>query len=242
MALPPALLQLVEQHGCFTGCYGFNSNVEVFTSPTAPPVPMFSVSCMDCLAHFGVLGSLLPKSMNKYQLADQLSEHVRVRRGYSLSVSGYNAKGPGFWFSAVYWASCNVFLLDAERSRQLGSDLDLLMLAFQHGVLKAPTPEMLKPASFAVQPVYYDVRQPMPAVSAKADLLTAPGISLQPVTGWKKLTLAEFVGAVPGSAQAAPSIVSAVPAAPGIGQRCPKCGAEVRQRTLLYETFVGCLC
>jgi hypothetical protein len=77
----------------------------------------------------------------------------------------------------------------------------------------------------------------MPTVAAKADLLKAPGFSVQPVAGWKKLTMAEFV--------AAPQPVPAVApksSGPSIGQRCPKCGAEVRQRTLLHQMFIGCMC
>ena len=156
MALPPALLQFVEQHGCFSGCYGSNSNLHAFTVATHAPQPMVSVTCMDCLAHVGVLASLLPNGMYSHQLADEVSRHVRAHRGYSVSLSGYHTQGPGFWFGAVYWASCNVFLLDGERSRKLGTDLDLLMLSFQHGVLKPSTPAMLNPASFVVQPLFLD--------------------------------------------------------------------------------------
>lgn len=177
MALPPALLQFAEQHGCFSGCYGSNSNLEVFTSSAQPPVPTVSVTCLDCLAHVGVLASLLPKGMYSYQVADQLSQHVCARRRYSLSIGGYHSKGPGFWFSAAFWTSCNVFLLDGERSRQLGTDLELLMLAFQHGVLKPPVPGMLKAASFTVQALFHDGQHTLPTVLVKADLLTAPGIS-----------------------------------------------------------------
>jgi hypothetical protein len=235
MALPPALLQFAEQHGCFSGCYGSSSNLEVFTSSAQPPVPTVSVTCLDCLAHVGVLASLLPKGMYSHQVADQLAQHVRARRGYSLSTGGYHSKGPGFWFSAAYWTSCNVFLLDGERSRQLGTDLDLLMLAFQHGVLKPPIAGMLNPASFTVQALFHDGDRTLPNVSAKADLLTAPGISVQPVTGWRKLTMAEFVASLP---QASP----AASAAATVGQFCPKCGAEIRERSLLNQTFIGCMC
>jgi hypothetical protein len=237
MALPPALLQFVERHGCFSGCYGSNSNLHAFTAATAAPQPMVSVTCLDCLGHIGVLASLLPTGMHSYQLADELTRHVRARRGYSVSVSGYHTQGPGFWFGAVYWASCNLFLLDGERSRNLGTDLDLLMLSFQHGVLKPSAPAMLKPTSFVVQPLFLDSKQPINPVAAKADLLTASGVSLQPTAGWKKVTMAEYVGA----AAPVPAIADN-PAGPTIGQRCSKCGAEVRVRALLYETFIGCMC
>ena len=178
-----------------------------------------------------------------YKLADLLSQHVRTRRGYSVSVSGYHARGPGFWFAAVYWSSCNIFLLDGERSRKLGSDIDLLMLAFQHGVMSTADPAMRDPLSFAVESLYLDPGQTLTPLALKADLLSAPGVSLQPAAGWKKVTLAEFVGA-PAAPGAGPAASSAPPASasPGIGQRCPKCGAEIRVRTLLHQTFVGCLC
>ncbi len=237
MALPPALLQFVEQHGCFSGCYGSSSNLHAFTAANPAPQPMVSVTCLDCLLHIGVLASLLPNGMHSYQLADEVSRHVRGRRGYSVSLSGYHSQGPGFWFGAVYWASCNVFLLDGERSRKLGTDLDLLMLSFQHGVLKPPAPAMLNPTAFVVQPLFLDLQQPIRAVAAKADLLTAPGVSLQPTAGWKKVTMAEFIGAAPQ-----PAAIPTCPAGPTIGQRCPKCGAEVRVRSLLHDTFIGCMC
>jgi hypothetical protein len=248
MALPPALLQLVEQHGCISGCYGSSSNLQAFITSAGPAAPMVSVTCLDCLGHVGVLASLLPTGMSSYQLADQLSQHVRALRGYSLSVSGYHTNGPGFWLSAVYWTSCQMFLVCGDRSRSLGSDLDLLMLAFQHGVLKSTSLGMLNPTSFTVQPLYHDSRQTLPAVTVRADLLSATGISTQPVKGWKDLTLAEFVGpanpnpaVAPPPRAAASTTVAAVPA-PGVGQRCSKCGAEIRRRSLLNQTYVGCMC
>ncbi len=237
MALPPALLQFVEQHGCFSGCYGSSSNLHAITAANSAPQTMVSVTCLDCLVHIGVLASLLPNGIHSYQLADEVSRHVRGRRGYSVSLSGYHSQGPGFWFGAVYWASCNVFLLDGERSRKLGTDLDLLMLSFQHGVLKPPAPAMLNPTAFVAQPLFLDLQQPLRPVAAKADLLTAPGVSLQPTPGWKKVTMAEFIGAAPQ-----PAAIPTCPAGPTIGQRCPKCGAVVRVRSLLHDTFIGCMC
>src|SRR5262249_10724641 len=165
MALPPSLLQHVEQHGCFTGCYGSMSDVRGFFNPTQPAVPMVLVSCLDCLSYLAVPSSLLAAGTTSSALADQLTQHVRVRPGFALSTSGYHTQGPGFWLSAVYWANCGVFLLNGERSRSLGQDLDLLMLSFRHGVLKAPDPGMLTAARYSVQTVYVDPAQPLPAVS-----------------------------------------------------------------------------
>ena len=84
-------------------------------------------------------------------------------------------------------------------------------------------------------------------MTVRADLLTAAGISTQPVKGWKELTLAEYIGSantnspVAPSRGATPSAAVAVPAA-GEGQRRPKCGAEIRQRSLLNQTYFGCMC
>jgi hypothetical protein len=57
------------------------------------------------------------------------------------------------------------------------------------------------------------------------------------MAGWKKLTMAEFAAAPPPAPAAAPK-----PAGQSVVQRCPRCGAEIRQRSLLHHTFVGCLC
>jgi hypothetical protein len=238
MPLPSALIQFVEQHGCFSGCYSSSTDMPVYIAANQPPVPMISITCEDCLCHYGVLSSVLPKGMNSAQLADQLSQHVRGLRGFTLSVSGYHVNGPGFWFTALYWASCNLFLLSGEDARKHGTDLELLMLAFKHGVLKPPVPAMLDPKSFTVEEIYVNPRQLLSAIAVKSDLLKAPSVSLKPMKGWKKMTLAEFVPAP----QPVATIVAPVSSAPTIGQRCPKCGAEVRQRSLLHKTYIGCMC
>jgi hypothetical protein len=240
MALPPSVLQHVEQHGCFTGCYAASADVQVFFHPAQPPSPATVVSCQDCLKGLSVPISLLPAGTTGYSLADQLSRHVRARRGYALSLSGYHTQGPAFWFSAVYWAN-GLFLLNGERSRNLGQDLELLLLAFRHGILKPPDPAMLDPKLYAVQTVYVDPRQPPPAVTNKQSLLGSPLCRTQPVSGWQKLTLAEFLPIVnQTTAVAAPIAPNRKPLK--LGDRCPTCGAEVRVRSLLNQTYVGCLC
>ena len=179
MALPPSLLLHVEQHGCFTGCYKSQSDIRGFFNPIQPPVPMIMVSCEDCSNYLAVPTSLLAAGTTSAALADQLTQHLRGRRGYALSTAGWHAQGPGFWFSAVYWANCGLFLLNGEKSRSLGQDLDLLLLSFRHGVLKPPDPGMLTATRYAVQTVYIDPAQPLPAVGSKAALLNAPS----PVAG-----------------------------------------------------------
>jgi hypothetical protein len=243
MALPPSLLLHVEQHGCFTGCYGAASDVRGFFNPLQPPTPMLMVSCQDCLSYLAVPTSLLASGTTSSGLADHLTQHVRGRRGFALSTSGWHTQGPGFWFSAVYWANCNLFLLNGERSRSLGNDLDILMLSFRHGVLKPSDPGMLTATRYAIQTVYVDPSQPLPVVSSKTALVNAPTCRTQAVAGWQRLTLAEFLpaGAQPAAAATPPS--TAVARKPmKIGDRCPTCGADVRVRYLLKGSYIGCLC
>ena len=235
MALPPSLLQHVEQHGCFTGCYGLSSDIRGFFNPLQPPVPMVAVKCLDCDGPLGVPTALLASGTNSAMLADQLTQHLRGRRGYTLSTAGYHTQGPGFYFGAVYWATCGLFLLNGERSRSLGQDLDLLMLSFRHGVLKPPDPGMLTPSRFSVQTIYVDPTQPLPSVGIKQGLLNFPGCRTQAVGGWQRLTLAEFTPI------AAPT-TAAARKQQKLGDRCPTCGAEVRVRHLLQKSYVGCLC
>jgi hypothetical protein len=243
MALPPSFLQHVEQHSCFTGCYSSTSGVRACLDPNNPLTPLVVVSCQDCYAHLGVPQALLPAGMDSYRLAEQLTQHMRKHRGFASSVSGYWTKGPGFWFSAVYYP-CGLFLIHGERSRPVGSDLDQLMLAFQQGVLTPPDPRMLDPKQFAVQTVYGNFAHMTAAVKGKQDLLTSPQVRAQAQSGWLKLTLAEFLP-LSTAAQPCAGKPAAKPAAPKVlkvGDICPVCGAVVRERPLLNGSFVGCMC
>jgi hypothetical protein len=243
MTLPASLLQHAEQHGCFTGCYSSEPNVSVCLDPNQPPGTLIAVSCQDCFGRLGVPLSLLPPGSNSHTLAASLSQHVRARRGFGLSVGGYHARGPGFWLGAVYYSRCGVFLLDGERSRRLGTDLDLLLMAFKHGVVAPPDPRMLDPKQYAVQTVYVNFGSPQGGIATKQSLLSSPQCRLQPQPGWQKVTLAEFLPL--GGISAGATSASAKPAAARVlkvGDVCPVCGAEVRERQLLHSTFVGCLC
>jgi hypothetical protein len=247
MPLPPSFLEHVEQHPCFSGCYSSASAVRVCLDPTTPLTPLVVVSCKDCYASLAVPGSLLPPGMDTYRLADHLTQHLRKQRGFALSVSGYYTKGPGFWFSAAYYA-CGMFLIHGERSRQLGSDLDQLLLAFQHGVLSPPDARMIDPKHFSVQTVYGNFTAPSAQIGSVQDLLSSPQIKTQPQSGWQKLTLAEFVPltkASPPASSGSALKATRKPTAPRVlkpGDICPVCGAEVRERPLLRGSFVGCLC
>jgi hypothetical protein len=240
MALPPSFLLHVEQHSCFTGCYSSTSGVRACLDPNNPLVPLVVVSCQDCYGHLGVPLSLLPAGMDSYRLAEQLTQHVRKQRGYSLSVSGYWTKGPGFWFSAAYYP-CGIFLVHGERSRPVGSDLDQLLLAFHHGVIAPPDPRMIDPKQYAVQIVYGNFAR-VSAIKSKQELLASPQVRTQAMSGWQKLTLAEFLpvstAALAGAGKSGPRPARALK----LGDICPVCGAMVCERPLLNSSFVGCLC
>jgi hypothetical protein len=242
MTLPASFLQHVEQHGCFSGCYGSDSSVNACLDPARPLAPLVMVSCQDCLARVAVPATLLPAGTSSYNLARQLTDHLRVKRGFALNVSGYHVAGPGFWLSAAYYRS-GLFLLCAERSRQLGSDLDLLLLAFRHGVLQPPDTRMRDPKQYALETVYVNFGTCQPAITGKQALLSSPQCRSQPRSGWQKVTLAEFlpVSQAPPAANGAAQPV-APPKPLRVGDVCPVCGAEVRQRPLLVGSYVGCLC
>lgn len=264
MSLPATLLQHAEAHSCFSGCYGGDSNVQTCLDPAQPLSTMFVVYCYDCFAHLGVMSSLLPPRTSGSAVAGELSQHLRQKRGFALSFSGYHVQGPGFWASAAYVASCGLFFLSGERSRQMGSDLDLLLLSFQHKVAVPPDPRMLDPQQYATQETYIRFPLTQPLTSMRA-LLASPDCRSKAGSGFQRLTLAEFlpvstavqaaspappptVATPPQTTPAAATLSKSAPSAPTpprplkVGDRCPKCGAEVKTRPLLNGSFVGCLC
>ncbi|MFO0845361.1 MAG: hypothetical protein U0797_23760 [Gemmataceae bacterium] len=244
MTLPASFLQHVEQHGCFSGCYGSDSSVSACLDPARPLAPLLMVSCQDCLARIAVPAALMPHGTSSYGLARMLTDHLRMQRGFSLSVSGYHVAGPGFWLSAVYYPT-GLFLVSGERSRQLGSDLDLLQLAFQHGVVQPQDPRMRDPKQYAVETVYVNFASCSSGVTTKQSLLASAQCRAQPRSGWQKVTLAEFLLV----SQARPAAAGAAAAKPAggakalkVGDICPVCRGEVRVRPLLVGSYVGCLC
>ena len=241
MSVPASLLQHAESHACFSGCYGSDPDVSVCLDPARPLSPLLVVSCHDCFARLGVPRSLLPSGATANWLAGQLTQHLRKQRGFALSFSGYHTKGPGFWLGAAYYASCGLFLLNGERSRALGGDLDLLILAFRHGVAAPPDPRMLDPRLYATQEAYVRFTAPMAPVASRQALVMSPHCRAQPAAGFQRVTLAEFQ---PAARAAAPAKAqgSAAPRALKPGDICPVCGAEFRVRALLQGTYLGCLC
>lgn len=235
MSLPASLLQHVEQHGCFTGCYGSESNALACLDAAKPLQPVVSVSCLDCLGRIAVPQALLPSGTTTYSLSKALSDHMRQKRGFASARSGYTTTGPGFWLSYAYY-DCGLFLLSAERSRSLGTDLDVLMLAFQHKAATPPDPRMTDPKLFKLETVHVNFSQFQP-VASKQQLLASPQVKAAPQQGWAKVTLAEFLplaAAAPTPAPAAKPLQ--------MGDTCPKCKAKVAVRALLNGSFVGCLC
>lgn len=244
MSLPASLLQYVEQHTCFSGCYGSDSNVSACLDPNQPLKPIVVVSCLDCLGKLGVPLSLLPAGMNTYNLSQRLTDHMRQKRGYKLARSGYHTAGPGFWLSVIYY-DCGLFLMTAERSRQLGSDLDVLMLGMQHNVVQPGDPRMRDPKQYRIETVYVNFGTFAPQVANRAQLLASPQVRTQPQPGWQKVTLAEFLP----MAQAHPNAATPTATRGGAplkqlrpGDICPVCGAEYKCRPLLNGSFVGCMC
>ena len=246
MSIPASLLQHAESHPCFSGCYAMEPDVSACLDPARPLSPLVVVSCNDCFAKIGVPRNLLPGGATSQWLASQLTQHLRKQRGFTLSVSGYHAKGPGFWLSVVYFASCGLFLVNGERSRSLGSDLDLLLLAFRHAVLIPPDPRMLDPKQYAAQEIHVRFTAPMASIASKAALLGSPHCRTQATPGFQRVTVAEFLPARPPATTTAPGAktTNGTAAARPLkkGDICPKCGAEVCERGLLQGTFVGCLC
>lgn len=238
MTLPASFLHHVEQHGCFSGCYGSDSSVSACLDAARPLAPLLMVSCQDCLARIAVPASLMPSGTSSYSLARLLTDHLRVQRGFALSVSGYHVAGPGFWLSAVYYPS-GLFLVSAERSRQLGSDLDLLQLAFQHGVVQPLDPRMRDSKQYAIETVYVNFATCSASITTKQALMASAQCRAQPRSGWQKVTLAEFLPVSQAKA-AAKSSPAAKPLK--VGDICPVCRGEVRVRPLLVGSYLGCLC
>ena len=269
MSVPASLLQYSETHSCFTGSYRSDFEVLTCLDPAQPLEPLAVVSCEDCLARFAAPRSLLPHGVSSYWLADSLSQHIRSQRGFTFSFGGYHTQGPGFWLSAAYYGACGLMLINGERSRKLGSDLDLLILALQNAVARASDPRMLDPSQYQTQTIYVNFSVPSGAIRNKNDLLASPVCRLQPHPGFQRVTLAEFlpvvasvrVGApmsaapphfqpqfssqplVPApTAPLRPSVLKVKPANLKPGDICPVCNAEVRERWLLNVSFIGCLC
>jgi hypothetical protein len=242
MSIPASVLTHIEQHGCFSGCYGSDSDVSVCLDPNKSLQSLVVVSCKDCFAKVGVPRTMLTAGTTSAGLADALSRHLRAQRGYTFAFSGYHTHGPGLWLGAAYIGSCGLFLLNGERSRNLGSDLDLLLLAFKHGVVLPVDARMLDAKQFATSTIYVRFNAPMTPIASKQDLLASPYSKQQPTPGFQRVTLAEFLPAARTSSATTTAKATTAAKTLKVGDICPKCGAEVKLRQLLNGTFVGCMC
>jgi hypothetical protein len=267
--LPASLLMAVEAHGCFSGCYDYHTDVMVALDPHQPAERALQVQCEDCLSfHVGVLVKLLPAGLSSTQLARDLSDHLRVLRGYEWAVGGYHG-GPGsLWLSAAYY-SCGVFLINGERDSRRATDLDCLIDGFKHHVIRPSDPRMLQAQSYRVQRVYLDMSKPIVPVRSVQDILSSPQCSPMYKPGYDSVTVAEFLPltratqppvqptlqataqARQATATAQATAQAARPAAPvtapstralRLGDRCPVCGELVKERPSLLDTFIGCMC
>lgn len=247
MTLPAPLLATVEQHPCFSGHYRSDSNIQACIDPVQPVEPLYTVSCGDCLTfQTAILKRLLPAGMTSMGLADSLNAHLRSLRGYAWSISGYFSASPSFWISAAYFGD-GLFLVDGSRNRNGTADVDVLVSAFRHGVVKPADPRMLDPAQYSAHPGYVCMAAPNARIVRKQDLLASPHYSASPQLGFRMATILEFLPLTSAVVAPAPPAAPEVDAAPPVrelklGDVCPQCGAEVRERPLFSGTFVGCMC
>lgn len=251
MALPASLLSAVEAHPCFTGCYSHELPGTLCLDPARAPVPSFHAACQDCLMfHVGALTSVLPAGITQYTLALELAAHMRGVRGYRWAFSGYHATGPGFWLSAAYYGN-GLFLVDGSRNHGVVKDIDLLVQAFRARLASPSEPGMLDPALYAADVVYISASPPFGPVRTKQDILRLSQCSLSPRQGFRRVSIVEYlpltamVGAASTGSVVGPPHPGVVPTkkmAPRIGEICPTCGAEVKERMLFSGTFIGCMC
>ena len=263
MPLPNSLLSAVAGHRCFAGCYSSDPVTHVCTDPAQQLLsPALQVVCSDCLSfRVGALPSTLPRGMSSHALANELSAHVRGLRGYVWATSGYSSAGTGLWITAAYYGN-GLFLVDASRNGSQSTDLDILIRAFQLGVVSPEDPRMVLAALYTSEVVYVDMTQPITPVRCKQDLLASPHCRTTRTPGYQRATVLEFVPlarnallnqslafAPPQTPAARPSTPPPAPAAPVAAARnsadanmCEKCGAEIKERPLFCGTYVGCLC
>jgi hypothetical protein len=269
VALPASLLAAVEAHPCFTGCYSHEIPVALCVDPARAPVTSFHAACQDCLMfHVGALAGVLPAGTTQYTLAQELAAHMRAVRGYRWAFSGYHATGPGFWLSAAYYGD-GLFLVDGSRNHGGAKDVDLLVQAFRARLAQPDDPGMLDPALYAADVVHLSCAPPLGQVRTKQDILRLSQCSLAPRQGFRRVSIVEFLPLTtavavpvapplpvsqtqspppPPAQKTAPSGPVTTPRPPAtarsprVGEVCPRCGAEVKERPLFSGTFMGCLC
>jgi hypothetical protein len=266
MPLPAPFVNEIETHLCLSGCYESEQPTYVCLDPSKPLEKVICVSCHDCLMHHvGALASTLPTGMDGYALAREASAHVRALRGYKWSVSGYHTAGGGFWLTAMSYGN-GILLVDGSRhSKTKQTDLDLLIHAFTHKVCTPEDPRMTDPALYAVETVYLRMDKPILPVTSKSDLLSSTQCSRMQASGYRRATLCEFlplqqhvhappiqapVAALPNTVSGAATVAAILASTERkkaskplqMGDICPVCHDEVRERLLFTSTFIGCKC
>lgn len=208
--------------------------------------------------HIGSLASLLPPGMTQYGLAQELGAHMRTVRGYRWAFSGYHATGQGFWLSAAYYGD-GLFLVDGSRNHGGARDIDLLVQAFRSKLAQPDDQGMLDPALYASEVVHLSCAPPLGPVQTKQDILRSPQCSLSPRQGLRRVCIVEYLPLTTAVAPTNKAVLTAPPAlrtptpmpmpappapapAPRLGEICPVCGAEVKERPLFSGTYIGCLC
>ena len=271
--LPHALLSVVENHSCFSGCYDSCQDIEAIVDVRQGPETTYHLQCKDCLSfHVGILARHLPVGMDASSLAREVTEHVRNVRGYSWSIGGYHVGPASLWLSAAYYP-CGVVLVNSERNTPSKKPVDALIEGYQLGIIPANDSAMFDPANYRTYNVYLDMSKSIGVVNSVADILTSPRCSQVSRSGFQKVAVLEFLPIVQSQTHSTPSLLSTnsisvqpsvssgtliTPASTttneasgqklssskklSIGEFCPRCGAEVKERPSLYETFVGCLC
>lgn len=260
VSLPPPLRAAVQAHPCFSGCYAGDSRGVFCADVSQPTLPMVNVHCSDCLSwHVGALTHLLPPSLQTPDaLAAKLSKHMRRKRGFVWSLSGYHlagrTTGGGFWLAAACLGP-GVFVVQPDRGRGRAADaIHALLEAFRHKLAPCPGPGMLDAKDYAAQPIYLRYSPGDPVTPDKASLLASPQHRATWAPGFEAAMLVEHVPSLAAATKTAGS--SAVMAAPsstalassaravraGESEVCSACGHAVRERQLLYGTYSGCLC
>lgn len=268
MPVPASLLDAVDAHACFSGCYSHETPVALVTDPGRPPVVSFHAACQDCLMfHVGSLASLLPHGMTQYGLAQELAAHTRRTRGYRWAISGYHATGQGFWLSAAYYGD-GLFLVDGSRNHGGTRDVDLLVRAFRSKLVQPDDQGMLDPALYASEIVHIDATNIILPKNGKSDILRSAGCSLSPRQGLRRTCIVEFLPLTTVSklTSGVPSItipnrvggVSSnitLPVGMGntakqtptwnrsdIGHTCNRCHRQVKELAILGKIEYNCMC
>ncbi len=222
MSLPPLVVAQAENHPCFSGVYTSGNQIVTSVGPQGVLHNIIDVQCNDCLFfRLGIDTTLLPPGTSTYQVARELSAHMRTHRGYDFSLSGYHTQGSGFWLSAAYWARYGLFFLGNTRGSSNGKPpLDVLFEAIQTGLVANLHPNLTDRSQYICHDVYISVVPP-PAPMPMAALLNSCHVSSQKKTNYVPVTLAEFQPIATQNSTTQPAVALSPP--PGPSPAIPAC-------------------